>query len=284
MQIVEALKHAQQQLDASDSVKSDSIRLDTEILLSSILKCERTHLYTYPEQVLSSNEIESFNRLIDLRSEGQPVAHLINQKEFWSLTFHITKDTLIPRPETEMLVETALKLIPTDSTNNILDLGTGSGAIAIAIASERPLTNITATDASDEALSIAKSNANSNNIKNIEFIKANWFKFDTENNQAFDLIISNPPYISNDDPHLKQGDVRFEPHTALASGEDGLDDLRIIIRESANNLTKEGWLLVEHGYNQGEPVRNLFIENGFTSTSTIKDYSDNERVSIGQLI
>jgi release factor glutamine methyltransferase len=283
MQIVDALKHARQQLEVSDSVESDSTKLDTEILLCSALKCERTHLYTYPEQVLTNNEIESFNKLIDLRSEGHPVAHLTNQKEFWSLSFHITKNTLIPRPETELLVETALKLIPTDSNKNILDLGTGSGAIAIAIASERPIANITATDASDEALTIAKLNAESNNINNIEFIKANWLEFDTENNN-YDLIVSNPPYINIDDPHLKQGDVRFEPLSALASGEDGLDDLRIIIRESANILNKEGWLLVEHGYNQGEQVRNLFIENGFTSTSTIKDYSDNDRVSIGQLI
>ncbi len=277
MQIVEALKHARQQLDSSDSAT-----LDTEILLCSILSCERTHLYTYPEQELSSKEVESFNALISLRSEGQPVAHLTNQKEFWSLLFHVTQDTLIPRPETELLVETALNFIPVNSNKNILDLGTGSGAIAIAIASERPLVNITATDRSNKVLKIARLNADSHKIRNINFKKANWF--DIENSVPYDLIISNPPYVSCDDPHLKQGDVRFEPLSALASGENGLDDLRIIIHESKNNLNKQGWLLVEHGYNQGEPIRNLFIENGFTSTSTIKDYSNNDRVSFGQLI
>ncbi len=276
MQIVDALKHARQQLDISDSAK-----LDTEILLCSILRCERTHLYTYPEQALSNREIESFNILVSLRSEGQPVAHLTNQKEFWSLLFHVTQDTLIPRPETELLVETALKLMPEDSSKAILDLGTGSGAIAIAIASERPLLNITATDTSDKALKIAKLNAETHKIKNIEFKKANWLE---EESNSYDIIVSNPPYISNNDPHLKQGDVQFEPLSALTSGEDGLDDLRIIIHESNNNLNKHGWLLVEHGYNQGQQVIQLFVDNNFTSTSTIKDYSNNDRVSIGQLI
>ncbi len=277
MQIVDALKHARQQLNMSDST-----RLDVEVLLCSVLKCERTHLYTYPEQALSNKEIDSLNTLVSLRSEGQPVAHLTNQKEFWSLSLHVSRDTLIPRPETELLVEAALKLVPTDSEKNILDLGTGSGAIAIAIASERPLLNITATDTSDKALKIAKLNADLHAIKNISFKKANWFNL--ENSEPYDLIVSNPPYISNDDPHLKQGDVRFEPLSALASGKDGLDDLRIIIHQSRNNLNKQGWLLVEHGYNQGQQVKQLFIENNFTSTSTIKDYSGNDRVSIGQII
>jgi release factor glutamine methyltransferase len=282
MLIVNALKHARQQLDSSDSANPDSTRLDAEILLCSILKCERTHLYSCPEQELSSDEIKSFNTLVNLRSEGQPVAHLTNQKEFWSLLFHVTQDTLIPRPETELLVETALKFIPADSSKAILDLGTGSGTIAIAIVSERPLVNITATDISDKALKIARHNADSHKIKNISFEKANWFKM--ENSKTYDLIVSNPPYVSNDDPHLKQGDVRFEPLSALASGKDGLDDLRIIINESKNNLNNQGWLLVEHGYNQGQQVRQLFVENGFTSTSTFKDYGGNDRVSIGQLI
>jgi release factor glutamine methyltransferase len=282
MQIVDALKHARQQLIASDNTDSDNVRLDTEILLCSVLKCERTHLYSYPEQILSNDESESFIALVDKRSQGHPIAHLTKQKEFWSLSFHVTDDTLIPRPETELLVETALERIPIDSTKYILDLGTGSGAIAIAIASERPLAMITATDASDKALNIAKHNADLNSIDNINFIEANWF--DRLNSNAYDLIISNPPYINNDDPHLKQGDVRFEPLSALTSGKDGLDDLRTIIHESTNHLKKQAWLLVEHGYNQGAQVRQLFTENNFTSVTTIKDYSDNDRVSIGYLI
>lgn len=282
MQIVDALKQARQQLCLSESARTDSPDLDAEILLCSILKCERTYLYAHPEQEISNNETESFNKLITLRCEGQPVAYLTEQKEFWSLSFRVSQDTLIPRPETELLVETALKYIPSNSTISILDLGTGSGAIAIAIASERPLIKITATDTSDAALKIAKLNADSHQIKNIAFKKANWF--DSEDSKLYDLIVSNPPYINNDDPHLKQGDVRFEPLSALASGDDGLDDLRKIISESKHYLNNQAWLLVEHGYNQGEQVRQLFIENGFTSTSTIKDYSNNDRVSIGQLI
>ncbi|HIF51852.1 MAG TPA: peptide chain release factor N(5)-glutamine methyltransferase [Thiotrichaceae bacterium] len=282
MQIVDALKHARQRLIASDNTDSDSVRLDTEILLCSVLKCERTHLYSYPEQILSNDESESFNALVDKRSQGHPIAHLTKQKEFWSLSFHVTKDTLIPRPETELLVEIALERIPINSTKHILDLGTGSGAIAIAIASERSLAMVTATDASDKALNIAKHNADLNNIDNINFIESNWFV--GLNSNAYDLIISNPPYISNDDKHLKQGDVRFEPLSALASGKDGLDDLRTIIHQSTNHLEKQAWLLVEHGYNQGAQVRQLFTENNFTSVTTIKDYSDNDRVSIGYLI
>lgn len=277
MKIADTLNRARQQLDSSDST-----RLDAEILLCSVLKCDRTSLYAYPEREISSSDTESFNKLIALRAEGHPVAYLTKQKEFWSLLLFVNQETLIPRPETELLVETSLKFIPTNSAKEILDLGTGSGAIAIAIASERPLANITATDINDSALKIAKLNADSHQIKNILFNKANWF--DIANFNTYDLIVSNPPYISNDDPHLKQGDVQFEPISALASGEDGLDDLRTIIHESFKYLNTHGWLLVEHGYNQGKEVRQLFIDNGFTSTSTIKDYSGLERVSIGQLV
>ena len=276
MQIVDAVKHAQKQL-----VESDSARLDAEILLCSVLKCERTHLYTHPEQALSKVEINSFNELIVLRTEGHPIAHLIQKKEFWSLELKVTADTLIPRPETEVLVETALSFVTADTELNILDLGTGSGAIAIAIASERPTAKISATDTSEKALIIAKQNADSHKIENIEFKKANWF--DKESHR-YDIIVSNPPYMHDNDPHLMQGDVRFEPLSALASGNDGLDNLRTIIYESKKYLNNQAWLLVEHGYNQGEQVKLLFIENNFTSVSTIKDYDENDRVTIGQFI
>jgi len=277
MQIVDALIHARQQIDSSGST-----RLDAEILLYSVLKCDRTSLYAYPEREISNSDTETFNQLITLRAEGHPVAYLTKQKEFWSLSLCVNPETLIPRPETELLVETSLKLIPTNSAKEILELGTGSGAIAVAIASERPLINITATDKNDNALNIAKLNADSHQIRNITFKKADWF--DIANINTYDLIVSNPPYISNDDPHLNQGDIRFEPISALASGKDGLDDLRTIIHDAVKYLNTRGWLLVEHGYNQGKEVRQLFIDNGFTSTSTIKDYSGLERVSIGQLV
>lgn len=277
MQIVDALKHARQQLHASGSAQ-----LDSELLLCEVLNCERSYLYAYPEKELTKHNIESLNQFIALRAQGHPIAHITKQREFWSLLLHVDEHTLIPRPETEILVDAALKLIPKDNKKDILDLGTGSGAIAIAIASERPLAKIIATDKSDKALHVAKQNAEKHNINNIHFINADWFNM--ENKQSYDVIVSNPPYICNDDTHLKQGDVRFEPLSALTSGKDGLDDLRIIIREAKNRLNKQGWLLVEHGYNQAKQVQQLFNENNFNSVTTIRDYGDNDRVTIGEII
>ncbi|MGB1799301.1 MAG: peptide chain release factor N(5)-glutamine methyltransferase [Gammaproteobacteria bacterium] len=277
MQIVDALKHARQQLHASESAQ-----LDSELLLCEVLNCERSYLYAYPEKELTQHNITSLNQFIALRANGHPIAHIIKQREFWSLLLQVDEHTLIPRPETEILVDAALKRIPEDSKKDVLDLGTGSGAIAIAIASERPLAKVIATDKSDKALTVAKQNAEKHNIKNIQFINADWFNI--ENKQSYDVIVSNPPYICSNDAHLEQGDVRFEPLSALASGKDGLDDLRIIIGEAKNHLNKQGWLLVEHGYNQAEQVQQLFNENNFSSVTTIKDYSDNDRVTIGEKI
>lgn len=277
MQIVDALKHTRQRLNTSESPQ-----LDSELLLCKVLNCERSHLYAYPEKKLTNENIESLNRFILLREQGHPIAHLTRQKEFWSLLFQVNEYTLIPRPETELLVEKALTLIPEKSSINILDLGTGSGAIAIAIASERPLAKITATDKSRQVLMLAEENAEKHHIKNINFINADWFNI--ENNVSYDVIVSNPPYICTDDTHLKQGDVRFEPLSALTSGKDGLNDLRIIIHKANNHLNKQGWLLVEHGYDQARQVQQLFDENNFSSVTTIKDYSNNDRVTMGQLI
>lgn len=271
MQIVDALKHAKRQLTSSDSA-----RIDAESLLCSILKCDRSKLYAYPEQALSDEELESFNALLALRAEGRPVAHLTGQKEFWSLNLQVSHDTLIPRPETELLVETALTLIPNDKATKLLELGTGTGAIAIAIASERNKSNITATDLSTKALNVAQLNARSFAVENINFKIADWFAFPDIDN--YDLIISNPPYICANDPHLKQGDVRFEPINALASGIDGLDDIRTIIQQARHYLNARGWLLLEHGYNQAAQVSQLFKDNGYTTVATIKDYSGIERV------
>ena len=275
MQIVDVVKLAQQQL-----VESDSARLDSEILLCSVLKCERTHLYTHPEQSLSSKEIKSFDELVTLRAEGHPIAHLIQKKEFWSLELKVTTDTLIPRPETEVLVEAALNCIPKKSPCYVLELGTGTGAISIAIASDRQLANITATDIKESALQVAQLNAKSHQLNNITFEKANWF--DIKSISTYDLIVSNPPYISIDDPYLRQGDVRFEPESALVSGKEGLDDLYIIIAGAIKHLNTNGWLLLEHGFQQGKAIRHLLEENNFSSISTLKDYSNLDRVSIGQ--
>jgi release factor glutamine methyltransferase len=276
MQIVNALKDAKQKL-----ITSDSAKIDAESLLCSVLKCDRSKLYAYPEQVLSMEQQTSFNKLIALRAEGHPVAYLTGHKEFWSLNLYVSQATLIPRPETELLVETALTLIPDDKETKLLELGTGTGAIAIAIASERNKSNITATDLSAKALLVAQQNARSHHVENISFKEADWFEI--ADIDSYDLIISNPPYICADDPHLQQGDVQFEPVTALASGADGLNDIRTIIKQAQHYLNSRGWLLLEHGYNQAAQVRQLFKDNGYTASASIKDYSGIERISMGQL-
>ena len=273
MQIADALKQAKQQLTASESAN-----LDAEILLCSVLRCERSYLYGHSERDLPDDYIEDFFKLVSSRAAGHPVAHLIKNKEFWSLDFLVTPDTLIPRPETEILVEAALKLIPKDEKFSVLDLGTGTGAIAIAIASERPKAKITATDINSDALMIAIKNAAAHCIKKITFKQGNWF--DIEELGTYDLIVSNPPYISADDPHLEQGDVRFESKTALVSGKDGLDDIRKILASAKSHLKQNGWLLIEHGFEQGEAVRRLFSENNFNQVNTLKDFSDLERVTM----
>ena len=276
MQINDAFKYAKQKLDSSNSR-----RIDSEILLCSVLNCNRTKLYAYPDKVLSFDDKKKYKELISKRSEGYPIAYLTEQKEFWGHTLNINDNILIPRPETELLVEKALKLISIFSLNKILELGTGSGAIAIAIASEKPNVNIKATDIKDNIIKIASKNADLYEIKNIKFVKSNWFSDIKKNN--FDLIVSNPPYVSGDDPVLRNSDIRFEPVSALVSGNDGLDDLKKIIRESSNYLKNNGWLVVEHAYDQGAKVRKLFLENKFTS-KTIKDYNKLERITFGRLL
>ena len=276
MQINDAFKYAKQKLDSSNYR-----RIDSEILLCSILNCNRTKLYAYPDKVLSFDDKKKYKELINKRSEGYPIAYLTKQKEFWGHTLHINDNILIPRPETELLVEKALKLISIFSLNKILELGTGSGAIAIAIASEKPNVNIKATDIKDNIIKIARKNADLYEIKNIKFVKSNWFSDIKKNN--FDLIVSNPPYVSGDDPVLRNSDIRFEPVSALVSSNDGLDDLKKIIRESSNYLKNNGWLVVEHAYDQGAKVRKLFLENKFTS-KTIKDYNKLERITFGRLL
>ena len=276
MQINDAIKYATRRL-----ISSNSKRIDSEILLCSILKCNRATLYTHAEKNLSELNKKKFEGLVNKRLKGYPIAYLTKQKEFWSHKLYIDETILIPRPETELLVEKTLELISIHSLNDILELGTGSGAIAIAIASEKPMLNIKATDIKAAALKIARHNTDSYKIKNIEFIKSDWFcnikKYD------YDLIVSNPPYISNDDPCLKNSGIKFEPTSALISGQDGLDDLKKIIQKSSYYLKNNGWLIVEHAYNQGVQVRKTFLENNFTAT-TIRDYCGLERITFGKLL
>lgn len=268
-------------LQAAEALKSvsDSARLDAELLLCAVLKKNRTFISTWPEQELAAQQLTAFKPLLQRRINGEPVAHILGERGFWSLNLKVTADTLIPRPDTERLVELALEQIAEDSPLNILDMGTGTGAIALSIAAERPACQITATDKSAAALAIARENAHTHNLTNVQFIRSDWFS--ALENQRFDIIVSNPPYICNNDPHLEQGDVRFEPLTALTSGEDGLDDIRHIIRNSPAHLVHGGILLLEHGYDQANAVCQLLTAAHFEEVKDFNDHNQQPRVAIG---
>jgi release factor glutamine methyltransferase len=274
--IGDLLGNSQQQLSAC----SDSPRLDAEILLAMVLGVSRAQLFARPEARVSEQEDARFKQLVARRLRGEPIAHIQGQREFWSLQLDVTPATLIPRPETELLVELALERIPVSATFDIADLGTGSGAIALAVASERPHCRIVATDTSAEALAIAQRNATQLELTNILFQQSDWFQ--NLESTRFDLILSNPPYIRSDDPHLAQGDVRFDPRSALVSGVDGLDALRRIVSEAPRHLRPGGWLLVEHGYDQEVAVAGLFDSAGLTEITTVNDLGGQPRVSFGR--
>lgn len=277
IQISQLIEDAIKQLEAV----SDSSRLDAELLLCSVLQKDRSFLRAWPEHELTPQQINSFQQRLNERIQGKPIAHILGEHGFWSLNLIVTADTLIPRPDTERLVELALEIIPENTEWKILDLGTGTGAIALSLAKEKPACFITATDQSRAALDIAKQNADKNQIKNITFIQSNWFA--EIDNQQFNMIVSNPPYIRENDPHLNQGDVRFEPLSALTSGTDGLDDIRTIINNSQQHLTNNGVLLIEHGYDQADAVCRLLKAANFSQVSDYKDDNDNPRVAIGYI-
>lgn len=262
---------------------SDSARLDLELLLCKVLEKPRAYLYTWPERILSEDELARFEALLAERKKGKPVAHLLGEKEFWSLNLRVNESTLIPRPETELLVEAALSL-PLRDKASVLDLGTGTGAIALALASERPGWQLSAVDSSEEALRLARENCRQLALSNVNVMQSDWFAAlgDALVDSAFDLIVANPPYIDVEDPHLQQGDLRFEPHSALVAGEQGLADLRHIANETGNHLLPGGWLLVEHGFEQGAAVRELFVAAGFQCVETRKDLGGRERLTLGR--
>lgn len=260
---------------------SDSAQLDCELLLCFALQKNRTHLHSWPDKELSKDKLIQFTTLLQRRINGEPIAHILGERGFWSLNLDVTPDTLIPRPDTERLVELANDIIPDKAQWKILDLGTGTGAIALSLAKENPNSFITATDQSTAALNIAKQNATKNQISNIEFIQSDWFA--ELKNEQFDMIVSNPPYIKENDPHLKQGDVRFEPLSALTSGVDGLNDIRGIIKGSLEYLKPKGALLIEHGYDQADEVFDLLRTSNFTKISDFKDDNGNPRVAIGYI-
>jgi release factor glutamine methyltransferase len=261
------------------ATSSDSAALDAEILMCKVLGKPRSYLRAWPEKKLNASEIDAYWQLIELRQQGQPVAYIIGQKEFWSRDFIVTQDVLIPRPDTEILIELALTLIPEHQPAKIIDLGTGSGIIAITLATERPLADIIATDQSDAALACAQDNAVRHQANNVSFIKSNWFSHIPIS--QFDLIISNPPYIAEDDIHLQQGDLRFEPQSALRAKDQGLSDIKIIISEARNYLKVDGHLLIEHGYNQKKQLQKLFADFNYQQITTYQDYANQPRATLG---
>ena len=256
--------------EATALLDSDSPRLDAEVLLADVLQQPRSHLLAWPEKRLTAAQHAAFRQLLERRRNGEPVAYLTGEREFWSLPLEVTTDTLIPRPETETLVALALERIPADTPQLVVDLGTGSGAIALAIASERPRCTIIATERNPAALAVAEENARRLGIMTVSFRSGHWCEPLGE--LQADLIVSNPPYIAAADPHLTQGDVQHEPRSALAAGPDGMDDLTAIATCASRHLKPGGWLLMEHGFDQGESTRQLLEDQGF---SQVLDYKDN---------
>jgi release factor glutamine methyltransferase len=253
---------------------------DAEYLLAHALGRTRAWLFAHGDDEPDAGTIARFDALVALRAAGEPVAYLTGRRGFRQLDLAVAPDTLIPRPETELLVELALARIAADGDARIADLGTGSGAIALAIASERPRARIVATDRSEGALAVARGNAAAHGIGNVEFRSGDWLA--PLVGERFDLIASNPPYIADDDPHLAQGDLRFEPRAALASGRDGLDAIRSIVRDAPAHLRDGGWLLLEHGHDQGEAVCALLTQAGFADVATAQDLEARDRVGLGR--
>lgn len=265
--------------EACSRLETETPRLDAELLLGFLLKKNSAWFKAHGDDELSTDLHNMFQTLLVRRQAGEPIAHIIGSRGFWTLDLGVTSDTLIPRPETELLVELAISKCAKDKKNRILDLGTGTGAIALAIASECRNAEVIAVDKSIDALQVAKENARRNNLP-VEFLQSDWFA--ALENRKFDLIVSNPPYIPDADPHLSQGDLRFEPMTALASGVDGLDDIRLIISQAGQYCLPRARLMIEHGFDQGEAVRALFFEAGFGSVETVQDMEQRDRVTIGQ--
>jgi release factor glutamine methyltransferase len=255
-------------------------RVDAEILLAHTLSRPRAWLYAWPEHEPDATQREAFEELATARERGEPIAYLIGHREFWSLDLEVTPAVLIPRPETELLVELALRRIPSDREIRIADLGTGSGAIALALARERPLARVVATDASAAALDVARRNAARLGADNVAFAQGDWFT--ALAGASFDLIASNPPYVASGDAHLEIGDVRYEPRAALVSGSDGLDAIRRIVADAPAHLDDGGWLLIEHGWDQAARVGALFESCGYADVSSILDGASHERVTLGR--
>lgn len=266
-------------LKSAELPDSPSPRLDAELLLAHALGQSRSYLRTWPEREPDAAQCAAFAALLERRRAGEPVAYLLGRQGFWSLDLEVAPHTLIPRPDTELLVETALTLGP-GGPARVLDLGTGTGAIALALACERPAWQVLGVDRVSEAVQLAERNRARLGLGNARFVESVWFS--TLGGERFALIVGNPPYIAADDRHLNEGDVRFEPASALVAGEDGLDDIRRIVAEAPAHLEAGGWLLLEHGYDQAEAVRALFAARGFAAVESRRDLGGHQRITLGQ--
>lgn len=264
---------------AAAHLSGDEARREAELLLEQVLDVNRAWLFMHPEAMLDEDAAQRFAGAIARRMKGEPLAYITGRAGFWTLELQVTPDTLIPRPETELLVELALQYLPIDRPTKVADLGTGSGAIALALASERPLATVMACDISAAALVVAQNNAQRHGLT-VQFREGSWFS--PLANEVFHLIVSNPPYIAQTDPHLSQGGLPFEPYSALASGRDGLDDIAHLARHASPHLYPGGWLLVEHGFDQGAAVCALFEKAGFVEVRTERDLEGRNRVTLGR--
>lgn len=274
--IKQALDHAHFQLVDY----CDTPRLDAEVLLSYALSRSRSYLHAFPEVEMTGDQKDRFDQYVALRCEKVPIAYITGTKEFWSLNLKVTKDTLVPRPDTELLVETVLSIVPQESDIKIVDLGTGSGAIALALATQRPHWEVFAVDISDNALDVARHNAQTLGIDNISFYLGSWFTALPV--QKYDVVVSNPPYVSQKEWEEHAEELKFEPQSALISGETGMDDINEILSTANTYVKAGGYLLIEHGYSQGQKVRAAFVEAGCKNIRTICDLAGLERITIGQ--
>ncbi|WP_335903241.1 peptide chain release factor N(5)-glutamine methyltransferase [Shewanella algae] len=274
LNIAEALQWASSMLAAS----SESAHADAEALLLHCLSKSRSFLYTWPERNLSAEQHKQFIQMVQRRSQGVPVAHIVGEREFWSLPFIVNESTLIPRPDTEILVETALNL-PLSDDIAVLDLGTGTGAIALALAHERQGWRVTAVDKVEAAVELACANRDNLKLPQVEILQSDWFS--TVQGRKFQLIVSNPPYIEEDDEHLDMGDVRFEPRSALTAADQGFADLFHIAAHAREHLLPSGYLLLEHGYAQAVNLREKLAELGYQQVATVRDFGSNERCTLG---
>jgi release factor glutamine methyltransferase len=277
--IREILQRDIPRISAALELDLSTARIEVQSLLQYVLQVPRSYLLAHPELIPDAKQLASYNTLLNRRLQGEPVAYLLGEREFFGLNFKVTPATLIPRCDTELLVELALQRLSQDKVFRVLDLGTGSGAIALSIAHARPDIEVTAVDASKDALQVARENAQRLGIANVNFLQSDWFS--ALDGQRFDLIVSNPPYIAAGDVHLTQGDVRFEPMSALASGTDGLDDIRRIVSQAGDFLEKGAWLLLEHGYDQAVQVREILRQKKIKELFSKKDIAGIDRVSGG---